>query len=401
MKKHLILFSLLMVTAFSSAWAYDFEDDIYYDPSKAKKTATKKASSSYIKDFDMQDVDSYNRRGQYYVSPVDTIGEYVSQGEDFVYTQKIQKFYNPTIVIDNATLLDDVLANSYGNVEVVYNIDGPVFSSYYNPWWGWSTSYNFWGPSWSFNWGPAWSYGWGPSWSFNWGPAWVNTWGPSWSYGWGPAWSYGWGGPWGGYYRPHYHRPYYAQWTPGRNSVNRPGSYYGAYANGGYRGGYNYNGHHGVRPSYSHAGRPGSSVTRPGSSIAGSTTRPSGHSIGGNRGVTRPGAGSSAVTGSSRPTTTTRPSTSTTRPGSSVSTTTRPGSSVSTTTRPSTSTSKGRGSSNRGSSSSSYTRPSSSSSSSSSYSRPSSSSSGRGSSAGRGSSSGSRGGSAGGRGGRR
>ena len=96
------------------------------------------------------DVDTYNRRNQYYMSPVDTIGSRVENGEDFVYTQQIQKFYNPTIVVDNANVLADVLANSYGNVEIEINAGGlPVFTPYYGYSWpyysNWGLSVSPWG----------------------------------------------------------------------------------------------------------------------------------------------------------------------------------------------------------------------------------------------------------------
>ena len=112
-------------------------DDIYYNPKKDKTvdnslyTKDKQKKSNYIADFQSIDVDEYNRRGQYYESPVDTIGQGVQNDEDFVYTQKIQKFYNPTIVVDNADVLDDVLANSYGNVDIVFEGVIPYFSSIY------------------------------------------------------------------------------------------------------------------------------------------------------------------------------------------------------------------------------------------------------------------------------
>lgn len=387
MKKHLYLLTALLIISCASVRAYDYEDDIYYNPAKSKKQTSEKVQSNYIQNFDMQDVDAYNRRGQYYVSPVDTIGDYVANGEDFVYTQKIQKFYNPTIVVDNADLLSTVLANSYGNVEVIYNPDGPVFSSVYSPWnswnyslypgWGWTVGWDspYWGPSWSFGFGPAWSVSWGYPYNYAWGPSW-GWWGPSWSYGYYPP-----------HHHHHYYRPAYA-WTPGRNSVNRPGVQHGTYL--GQTGG--------SRPGVS--ARPGTSASRPGTSVRPGTSSshyPGGSSLGGNRGSSQRPVGVSTPaqtrpSTSTRPTTGTRPSTSTGRPGSSVNTT-RPGSTWNSGTNSSGHQSSGRGSS-------SVSRPASSSSSSPSYSRPSNSgSSGRGTSSGR--TSGSSRGSSGGRGGRR
>ncbi len=189
MKNQLILSALVALgTPVLMAQGY-FDDDIYYDPKKDQTTSfqKKKKKSNYIANMADMDVDTYNRRGeQYYATPIDTIGAYAENGEDFVYTQQIQKYYNPTIVVDNADVLGDLLANSYGNVEIVIDNNGlPIFSPYtYSPW-----SYRYY-PGWGFNAGPwGWSvgfydpwYSW--NWGWNWGPSWA--WGPSW--GWGPSW---------------------------------------------------------------------------------------------------------------------------------------------------------------------------------------------------------------------
>ena len=232
MKKILLTLGVL---ALSLPVAQAQYDDIYYNPDKPSASRTtqtqkqkKQKKSYYIADFSNMDVDEYNRAGDmYYATPVDTIGTTVENGQDFVYTQQIQKYYNPTIVLDNADLLEDVLNNSYGNVEVVINNNGiPVFSPYYS-----SVYYNYpfyaswnWGPSWTWTWGPSWSWnwGWGPSWA--WGPSW--TWGPSWSWGWGPGYYPGWGPAWGPAYPPGgWHRPFYAEYRPGahRPTAPRPG----------------------------------------------------------------------------------------------------------------------------------------------------------------------------------
>ena len=153
-------------------------DDIYYNPKKGSNQSVKKSKkqSYYIKDFSDMDVDDYNRRGFYYNSPVDTIGMSAEAEPDFVYTQQIQKYYNPTIVLDNSDMLADVLENSYGNVDIIINDFGiPSFAPLYmNPWWS--------RVSWNWGWGPSWSWNWGPSWSWNWGPSWA--WNPSWNWGW-------------------------------------------------------------------------------------------------------------------------------------------------------------------------------------------------------------------------
>ncbi len=231
MKKYLLLGALFLVG--SIPMLAEIEDDIYYNPKqaahKSNQTESKKNNrSNYIANFQDMNVDDYNMRGQYYVTPIDTIGARTENEQDFKYTTQIQKFYNPTIVVDNEDLLSDVLNNSYGNVTVEYNFNGvPTFGNWYtpgswpylwnnlylgvgiyDPWywgpsltwsWGWGSSYWGWGPSWA--WNSPWSWGWGPSWSWGWGP--------SYSWGWGP--SYGWG--WGSAYRP----AYWADYRPGGN----------------------------------------------------------------------------------------------------------------------------------------------------------------------------------------
>lgn len=260
MRKSTIFTLALLAAISSSGWAQDdYSDDIYFNPKKEKNNP-KKQHSAYIADFGNIDVDAYNRRGdQYYVTPIDTVGVAEANGEDFVYTQKIQKFYNPTIIVDNADVLQDVLNDSYGNVEIVLDVNGyPTFVPYYSYTYGWPISY--WSPSWSWRigWGPSWAWGpswsWGPGWGWdfgwNWGPSWA--WGPSWGWGPGWGWDWGWGPSWGSgwshnYYANHYRpganrRPNHPE--PGWASNTRPGGG-GGVAGGNYGGGAN-SGIHGV-----------------------------------------------------------------------------------------------------------------------------------------------------------
>lgn len=210
MQKYIIL-SLILLSFSFSAIAYEYEDDIYYNPKKAENTSKsqkKPAAPSQYVDLNTIDVDEYNKRGAYYYSEIDTIGTAVQNEPDFQYTTQIQKFYNPTIVTDNAAVLQDVLANSYGNVQIVYNYDGiPSFVPYYyTAWpsyWAYSSWYSPWG--WNIGIGPF-SIGWNNWWT--WGPSWGWTWGGP---GWGPGWNWGWGGP--GWNRP---------WSPGYMANYRP-----------------------------------------------------------------------------------------------------------------------------------------------------------------------------------
>ena len=279
--KHQLILATLLFAGIPLTYAQDsYDDDIYYNPKKQQTTTEtkKKKQSNYIADMADMDVDTYNRRGeQYYAMPIDTIGSYVENGEDFVYTQQIQKYYNPTIVVDNADVLADVLSNAYGNVEIVIDNSGlPVFTPYYGyPYYGWR-GYSSWGLNispWGWSVGfydPWYAWNWGPSWG--WSPSWA--WGPSWSWGWGPGWgpSWGWGPAWGGGH--HGGRPHYADWRPNGNRPTgpRPGW------SGNTRPGGNYDmashrpGNGGHRPAA--VARPGSTV-RPGSN-PGMTTRPGG-----------------------------------------------------------------------------------------------------------------------------
>ena len=295
----MLLLGVALFSGVSMLRADVYEDDIYYNPKTDKTAKThQKKQSNYIADFQDQDVDAYNRRGQYYVTEVDTIGEAVGQGQDFVYTQEIQKYYNPTIVVDNADVVNDILENSYGNVEVVYNINGvPTFSPCYTyP--SFSMSWGIWGPSFSVSWGgpywgPSWNWGWGwgPSWSWNWGwgPSWA--WGPTWGPAWGPSWGWGWGGPvWGPSYGPGWGGNWhYADYRPNgrRPGVPNPGWAHNTRPGGNrYDDGY-HGGNYGRYPGGSHGyGKPGTSAGNNGGNVAGSTNRPyvssNGHRVYGN-----------------------------------------------------------------------------------------------------------------------
>lgn len=219
-----VYFTLAMaILGIASVSAQEF-DDIYYNPKKDidSKEYIARRKSNYIKDFASLDVDQYNRRGQYYASPVDTIGKGIENGSDFVYTQQIQKYYNPTIVVDNSVILQDVLANSYGNVEIVLDNGYPTFGLWNSPYY--YGYYNRWNSPWYWGWnspwygGPSYAWGWDPYWDYPWyGPGW--GWNSGWNWGWGPTW--GWTPSWGGYH-PHH----YADYRPNGRYPNRPGSHW-------------------------------------------------------------------------------------------------------------------------------------------------------------------------------
>jgi hypothetical protein len=194
------------------AGAQDFEDDIYYNPAKDKKqtvktqktTASTVYGNNYSNDWmaadsyvyssgSNRDVDEYNRR----YTTIDTVAADSVAADDFAYTRRIQRFYNPNVV---EALGDPDLVELYYSTDNtptinVYNIDtwGAFPGSYYWPYNSWSWGWN-WGfgpfsisvgnPWWGWGYNPWWGFD--PYWSWNWG--WGCTWGgPGWGHG-GMAW---------------------------------------------------------------------------------------------------------------------------------------------------------------------------------------------------------------------
>lgn len=264
MKTRYLLLALLF-GAVGYAYAQEY-DDIYYSEAKQTKPRISKGvsqpNSYYVPDMHAVDIDAYNRRGEsYYATPADTIGANAASMQDYQYTQLIQQYYNPTIVIDNSTLLNEVLNGSYGNVNVVYTGLTPYFLPSYrfyynsNAWtYDLCLSPFFWDPwRWSFYYSPWYNGG------FGW-------WGPYYAYSrpyWGPSlWGWGWNGGWG-WERPHH-------WMANHY---RPGMHNNGYV----RPGWSDN----TRPGYGNgttAHRPGTS-TRPGTVGGGGTTHRPGQSV--------------------------------------------------------------------------------------------------------------------------
>ncbi|MCM1518253.1 MAG: hypothetical protein NC117_06415 [Pseudoflavonifractor sp.] len=284
MKKAFIVATFAVIGLSSvSAQSY-YDDDIYFDESKVKakkkSTESKPVSESagqnaaYYSNYrvadypaadtytvtstgPVRDVDEYNRRGVT-AQPADSASS--EQSADFAYTRRLEKFHNPSIIIDSD---DPELVEYYytsAAPDVTINIGTPSYygsyiGSYWDPWyspsWSWGYGWNsWWGPSWSFGWnswwGPAWGYYPYPSWG--WGPAYYPGWGPAWSWapvaprphrptspgGWqtvGPRPSHGQAVNSGGAYRPG-RRPstsngggYYRPSTPSSTTGNSSGSY--------------------------------------------------------------------------------------------------------------------------------------------------------------------------------
>ena len=255
-----------------------YDDDIYYDASKAKKevkNTTKKKSSAaprevyqtapangqatyyydgseyvpwdnvgvyqaadtyQVNGTSTRDVDEYNRHtSAQSVSSARVDSITLGQFEAMSNTRNLARFqnsdvakvayaettgsdYNDSYNYDYYTG-DGSTTNYYGSSKPTTTLNINVIGGYpyYNSWY-----WNRWGwdPYWGYAWGPSWSY---PYWSYSWGWG-----GPSWSWGWGgPSWSWGWG----------WHRPgwgYYPGWGPGpdwghhwgyRPHYSSPGAY--------------------------------------------------------------------------------------------------------------------------------------------------------------------------------
>lgn len=278
----------------------DYDDDIYYNTSKAKQKAAEeakkqaeaeaqyyreKASSNYVPNTVVEysdpshavitgtglnvDVDTYNRRGQFLVA--DSVAPSTSDDTDtYAYTRRIEKYYNGDIVngSNNQELIDSYYSTpattSDVNIYVVNANPWGLYNSWYNPWNAWTWNSLYWN-SWYYP--SAWSWGWYDPW-YSWG--WST---PGWGWNW--SWNWGWNRP--GWGPPPPPRPGNPGPPPGGNggwAVNSPGL---------------------SRP-HGTAGSNGSSST--------ATRRPGAFSAGANTAMTRPAttvrpaAGSSHNTGS-------------------------------------------------------------------------------------------------------
>jgi hypothetical protein len=213
------LLGVMALTA-GSLQAQDY-DDIYYDASKAQTTTkTKKvkaetpvktvavygevpekyqvvANSNYRTE---RDVDEYNRRGAYEPTAqtnyeIDINGDTIYFDVDSVYeedafanTRRIERFYNPDIVI---------LSDDDDLVELYYD-ESPTINLIVGSDWGYNYSYG-WGASYY-----PWYTGWYEPWYTGWYTPWYRGWYYSpWYYSYSP-WRYGWYSYWGS--------PYFGWW---------------------------------------------------------------------------------------------------------------------------------------------------------------------------------------------
>lgn len=231
------LMGLLALGAGAIVQAQDY-DDIYYDASKTSKVTTKaetpvKTVSVYgevperykvaVRDNYRveRDEDEYNRRGVYELNyEVDINGDTIWFNGDSIYdddafanTRRIERFYNPDIVILSDD--DDLVELYYSESPTVNLVIGSDWGYGYN--WGYSSYfpwyshrayypwYSGWYDPWYYSWYSPWyhhSYWYGPR-LWGWGYWGVRPWS---NLGWG--WGWGWSGHnWAHNYHWDYGRP--------------------------------------------------------------------------------------------------------------------------------------------------------------------------------------------------
>lgn len=229
MKPNYLLLAIGLISSLSVFGQSYYDDDIYYNPSKSKKTQTATVITTtsdldydgptyQVYSSDTRDVDEYNRRGGIYKTDTIVSSDSLRSNSDvFAYTERLERFDNPTIIIASSDsrlkelyYSDDV--DIYIGTPTTYVSFGgfydpwysPYYSSwYYNPWrwnWGWSWGWNTFDPWWGGYYGSCWGphyYGWG-GWHDHWGPS--HWGGPSHWDGWRhrPAYSDGGRRPFGG-----------------------------------------------------------------------------------------------------------------------------------------------------------------------------------------------------------
>ena len=168
-RNYLLILASVLTPLLVSGQSY-YDDDIYYNPSKVKKTEkreVKKQKTEETADFEEptyqvytsnpRDVDEYNRRGAYKVS-ADTISAdtVVANPDVFQYTERMERFDNPTIVVssDDSRLKELYYADNVniyvGTPSVTWSIGG-FYDPWYSPCYRSSWYYNSW--DWSFGWG--------------------------------------------------------------------------------------------------------------------------------------------------------------------------------------------------------------------------------------------------------
>ena len=181
----LALLGMMALSAGALLQAQDY-DDIYYDASKSTKAVTKTAKTAKTEAVYGQvpekyqvaaqdnyrierDVDEYNRRGAFEPTyersfEVDINGDTIYFDNDTIYeesfanTRRIERFYNPDIVILSDD--DDLVELYYDESPTINLIVGTDwgYGSYYG--WGYASSYYPWYTGWYYPWYTGWYEPW-------------------------------------------------------------------------------------------------------------------------------------------------------------------------------------------------------------------------------------------------
>lgn len=241
MKYRVLAFlGLLALGAGSLVQAQDY-DDIYYDASKAPKAATKTKVEKPVKTIAVygevpteykvvaqsnyrveRDEDEYNRRGAYDPTyqtnyEIDINGDTIYFDVDSIYddesfanTRRIERFYNPDIVILSD---DDDLVELYYDESPTINL--VVGSDWGYASYGWASSYY----PWYTGWYSPWYVGWYDPWAYS----------PWYYHGWHRPYHYGlwYSSYWGWNYNPWWSGRYWGYsdwgWHWGHNNYYYPG----------------------------------------------------------------------------------------------------------------------------------------------------------------------------------
>ena len=211
------LLGMMALGAGAFLQAQDY-DDIYYDASKsttAVKTAkSEKTQAVYGKVPEKykvavqdnyrveRDVDEYNRRGEFEPTyEVDINGDTIYE-DAFANTRRIERFYNPDIVIlsddddlvelyyDESPTINLIVGSDWGIGSYYgwgYSSYYPWYTGWYEPWYtgfGWYSPWRYWHTPWYYGSYYRWGYGYyHPGWYYgSWDPYW--RWGHNYSHGW-------------------------------------------------------------------------------------------------------------------------------------------------------------------------------------------------------------------------
>lgn len=172
MQRLLILLGFVYLSMAPTIYAQDF-DDIYFDSSKEKKS-TKTIDQSYqnSRHFSSnRDIDEYNRRGNYLWSQDSMAYDTIQNSQDFKYTERIKRFYNPSVITEsNDSSLIDMYVYTRPEVNIIigtpsyYSPWGTFYCGYYDygfydPWCGWRDPWYY--SSFYYPWGrPLWHSAW-------------------------------------------------------------------------------------------------------------------------------------------------------------------------------------------------------------------------------------------------